>query len=232
VTANSKQLLVFDMDGVLVEVSESYRETICRTVEHFTARQIARDSIQEYKNQGGWNNDWALSQQIAKDLGTEVDYQTVVDKFQEFFLGPNGDGVGGLIERERWAPENGLLERLSDRYQLSIFTGRIRPEMEITLRRFVPEIRFDPTVCTREVKKGKPAPDGLLKIAEQHPGAKLWYVGDTVDDSRSAKVAGVPFIGIASAGNPRREELVELFHADDAMAVVENVNELEDVLCR
>ncbi len=29
-------VLVFDMDGVLVDVTESYRETIQRTVEHFT----------------------------------------------------------------------------------------------------------------------------------------------------------------------------------------------------
>ena len=43
-------MIVFDMDGVLVEVSESYRETICRTVEHFTGKTITRELIQEYKN--------------------------------------------------------------------------------------------------------------------------------------------------------------------------------------
>ena len=31
-------MLVFDMDGVLVDVTESYRETIVRTVEHFTGK--------------------------------------------------------------------------------------------------------------------------------------------------------------------------------------------------
>jgi HAD superfamily phosphatase len=31
-----KPLLVFDMDGVLVDVTESYRETIAQTVERFT----------------------------------------------------------------------------------------------------------------------------------------------------------------------------------------------------
>ena len=63
---------VFDMDGVLAEVTESYREAIVQTVEHFTGKRIARDLIQDYKNQGGWNNDWALSQKIAADLGVEV----------------------------------------------------------------------------------------------------------------------------------------------------------------
>ena len=33
----------FDMDGVLVDVTESYRETISSTVEHFTGQTISRD---------------------------------------------------------------------------------------------------------------------------------------------------------------------------------------------
>ena len=49
-----------------------------QTVQHFTGQQITRDLIQEYKNQGGWNNDWALSQKIAADLGVEVEYGDVV----------------------------------------------------------------------------------------------------------------------------------------------------------
>ena len=72
-------VIVFDMDGVLAEVTESYREAIVQTVKHFTGTLIDRDSVQEYKNRGGWNNDWALSQKIASDFGVEVPYQTVVD---------------------------------------------------------------------------------------------------------------------------------------------------------
>ena len=85
-----EELIVFDMDGVLAEVTESYREAIVQTVEHFTGRRIERDLIQDYKNQGGWNNDWALSQKIAADLGVEVPYDTVVDYFNEIFIGKNG----------------------------------------------------------------------------------------------------------------------------------------------
>jgi HAD superfamily phosphatase len=210
-------------------VTDSYRETTVRTVEYFTGQTIDRDRIQDYKNQGGWNNDWALSQRLAADLGVEISYDTVVDKFQEFFLGPDGDGCGGLIERERWLPANGLLDRLSASYQLAIFTGRIRSDLDITLRRFAPGVDFDPTVCTREIANGKPAPDGLEKIRGLCPDAPLWFVGDTVDDSACAKAAGVPFVGVAAPG-PRRHELAALFEADGATAVVENVNQLQSVL--
>ena len=58
-------LIVFDMDGVLAEVTESYREAIVQTVERFTTQRVGHDLIQKYKNAGGWNNDWALSQKIS-----------------------------------------------------------------------------------------------------------------------------------------------------------------------
>jgi HAD superfamily hydrolase (TIGR01548 family) len=221
-------LIVFDMDGVLAEVNESYREAIVHTVEHFTGKRIQRDLIQDYKNQGGWNNDWALSQKIASDLGVEIPYQTVVDYFNEIFIGPNhGDG---LIQREQWFPKPGLLERLRERFGLAIFTGRLQYEAEITLKRFAPECTFDPLLCAEHVSKAKPDPEGLLYIQRLNPSRKLWYIGDTVDDARSARAAGVPFIGIAARNHSRRDEILRLFQQEQAIAVFENVNEIEGAL--
>ena len=220
-------IIVFDMDGVLTEVSESYREAIVQTVAHFTGQQITRDSIQEYKNQGGWNNDWALSQKIAADLGVSVEYGDVVSAFNERFLGQNGDG---LIRRERWFPRPGLLERLLTRHELAIFTGRLRYEADISLNRFASDLRFDPIICSDDVVNGKPAPDGLHSIQRMKPGRKLIYVGDTVDDARSASAAGAPFIGIAAESHSRRGDLVKLFEREKALAIIENINEIEGAL--
>ena len=220
-------LIVFDMDGVLAEVTESYREAIVQTVEHFAGRRIERDLIQDYKNRGGWNNDWALSQKIAADLGVEVPYDTVVDYFNQVFIGTNGNG---LIQREQWFPKPGLLERLRKRFDLAIFTGRLQYEAEITLKRFAPDCAFDPLLCAEHVAKSKPAPDGLLAIQRMKPGRNLWYIGDTVDDARSARAAGVPFVGVVSNGHSRRAEILRLFQEEQAVAVIENVNEIEDAL--
>src|SRR4051794_9221840 len=94
-----KDLLIFDMDGVLVEVTESYRETIQQTVEHFTGKRPTRETIQEWKNQGGWNDDWALSRALIQAESVQIDYEKVVEHFQKLF---HGDGTNGLILRERW----------------------------------------------------------------------------------------------------------------------------------
>ena len=104
-------LIVFDMDGVLAEVTESYREAIVQTVEHFTGQRVTRDLIQEYKNQGGWNNDWALSQQHRRGSGRRGRLRRRGRcTSTRFFSANNGDG---LILRESWFPQPGLLERLA-----------------------------------------------------------------------------------------------------------------------
>lgn len=221
------RILVFDVDGVLVDVSESYRETIQQTVEHFTGSRPTRELIQDFKNQGGWNDDWDLSHRLIADLGAGATFDEVVDRFNRLFLGNNGDG---LILRERWLAGPGLLERLRARFRLAIFTGRRQYEIEPTLARFGAGGIFDPIVTAEMVARLKPAPDGLIQIAARHPGAAIWYVGDTVDDARAARAAGVPFIGVAALSNPRRRDLVAALKAENAATVIEDINQLEAVL--
>lgn len=226
-----KDFIVFDMDGVLVEVGDSYRETICQTVAHFTGKSITRELVQEYKNAGGWNNDWALSQKIARDLGTEVEFDTVRAYFDGIFFGTVTDGIpDGLMSREKWIARPGMLEKLNERFQFSIFTGRLREEAQMTLRRFARHLHFHPFIGADDVTHGKPHPEGLEKIVAAAPEAEYWYIGDTVDDARASKAAGVPFIGIAAPGVPQRDKLVELLEAENAMVILNDINELPGFL--
>ena len=221
------EVIVFDMDGVLVEVGDSYREAIRETVRHFTGQEISHDLIQDFKNAGGWNNDWLLSHRLITDRGSNVPYADVVEYFNRVFLGTNRDG---LILREKWVPEPGLLAQLSERTALAIFTGRARYEADATLQRCAPSVRFDPLITDESVAHGKPAPDGLELIKQHYPGRAIWYLGDTVDDARSAQAARVPFIGVSMRANPRYAEIARTLYADGAFTVIENVNELPGLL--
>jgi HAD superfamily phosphatase len=217
-------VLVFDMDGVLVEVSQSYRETIRETVLHFTGEPISQDTIQDFKNLGGYNNDWLLAHRVILDRGKQVEYADVVDYFNRIFLGENGDG---LIRYERWMPRDGLLQELSQLASLAIFTGRAKFEADVTLGRYASDIVFDPLITDETVRNPKPAPDGLFLIQQSHPGKTIWYLGDTVDDARSARAAGVPFIGVSMPQNPRQNEITELLKENGAVAVIEDINDIE-----
>ena len=225
----AKEMIIFDMDGVLVDVTESYRETIVRTVEHFTGKVIARDLIQDYKNGGGWNNDWALSQKIAADLGVPLDYAGVVTHFQQVFFGLNNDG---LMQREQWIAEPGSLESLAENFDFSVFTGRERAEAQMTLDRFAQNLAFAPVVGADDVTNGKPDPEGMLQIMAGLPGRKFVYIGDTVDDARSAQRAGVPFVGVAHRANTRYQDTVALLQAEGAFVVIDNINELAGALAQ
>jgi HAD superfamily phosphatase len=220
-------VLVFDVDGVLVEVSESYREAIRETVQHFAGASISHDTIQNFKNVGGWNNDWLLSQRLIQDFGKSVPYEEVVEYFNRVFLGENGDV---LIRRERWLPKPGLLEQLGRNAALAIFTGRAKYELDVTLGRNVADGCFHFIVTDDSVPNPKPAPDGLQLIQSHYPGKTIWYLGDTVDDARSATSAGVPFIGVSTPHNPRHAEISEILKAHGAFTVLSDVNELPAVV--
>lgn len=222
-------VIVFDMDGVLVEVMDSYREAIRETVRHFTGELVSHDEIQNFKNAGGWNNDWLLSQRMIADLGKNIDYASVVEYFNQIFLGENGDG---LIRNEKWMPRAGLLEGLAARATLAIFTGRAKYEADATLDRHAKHIRFQPLITDESVAHPKPAPDGLLLIMERHPNRNIWYLGDTVDDARSAQDAGVPFIGVSTPHNPRHNEIARILRDCGAFAVLNDVNELEALVAQ
>ncbi len=221
-----KDLIVFDMDGVLVDVSESYRAAIQATVLHFTGTEPTNDEVQVWKNRGGYNDDWKLSHRMIQELGEEVPFDDVVQRFQQIFLGENHDG---LILKERWLASEGLFDRLAKNHTLAIFTGRLGWEAKITLDRYA-KTTFNPVVGVDHVQHAKPHPEGLHKIRNSVKHGKAWYLGDTVDDARASSAAGVPFIGIASPEAPRHDELVQLLKDEGAVAVIDDINSLEKVL--
>jgi HAD superfamily phosphatase len=222
----SQALLVFDMDGVLVDVTESYRETIAQTVEHFTGAKLSNEKIQDYKNQGGWNDDWKLSHHIVAAAGVPAAFDEVKAYFQSIFLGSGSDG---LMQRERWVAKPGALERLNHAFRFAVFTGRPKEDARLTLDRFAPELLFDPIIGMYDVERHKPDPEGLLRILQENSGSTVFYVGDTVDDARAARAACVPFIGIAAPSNPLYIDLVFLFQEEGAYAIVDDINYLEEV---
>lgn len=57
--------VLFDMDGVLVEVAGSYREAIVQTAAHFGVTVMHAD-IDAIKAAGGANNDWVVTQRLVE----------------------------------------------------------------------------------------------------------------------------------------------------------------------
>jgi len=57
--------VVLDVDGVLVDVEDSYRRAIVESIARVYGDTIAKSDIQLFKNAGGFNNDWELTYAAA-----------------------------------------------------------------------------------------------------------------------------------------------------------------------
>jgi HAD superfamily hydrolase (TIGR01548 family) len=57
--------IVLDIDGVLVDVADSYRRAIVESIDHVYGETIEYDDIQLFKDAGGFNNDWELTYAAA-----------------------------------------------------------------------------------------------------------------------------------------------------------------------
>jgi HAD superfamily hydrolase (TIGR01548 family) len=57
--------VVLDVDGVLVDVADSYRRAIVDAVEEVHGETIPKADVQQFKEAGGFNNDWELTDGVA-----------------------------------------------------------------------------------------------------------------------------------------------------------------------
>lgn len=195
------QALLFDLDGVLADVSESYRRCILETASAYGV-QVGHGDVQAAKERGGFNNDWVLTQSLLAEAGVEVSLDEVTARFESVYQGtPEDPGlrrtetvIGGPSAAE-------VLTRLAARWPLAIVTGRPRADAE----RFLEEhgLRgFFQTVVAMEDAPNKPAPDPLELALRELGCETAWMIGDTVDDVRAARAAGclpVGFLAPASA---------------------------------
>ncbi len=221
--------ILFDMDGVLVDVSSSYRRAIQETVCFFSGKEARLEEIQTLKEKGGYNNDWDLTEAILVSRGKIVPKTDIVEKFQELYRGTKDRE--GYIESERWLLSSELLERLKARYGLGIVTGRPKEEAMFVLRKFNLEHLFDVIVAMEDYppERSKPDPYPINLALSRIGRMDAIYIGDSVDDMIAAKGADVRPIGCISpgvAGTQVRDLLVR----NGAIATLDDINDIERIL--
>jgi histidinol-phosphate aminotransferase len=187
--------LLFDMDGVLADVSRSYRRCIEETVREFGVR-VGPADIARAKRAGDANDDWALSWRLIRDGGGTATLDDVTRRFEARYQG--SDDSLGLRATESPLIDEATLGRLAARGPLGIVTGRPRIDAERFLRDFGLARFFSIVVC-REDAPLKPSPDPIRAACERLGVATAWFVGDTVDDVRAARATG-PLLAVVPLG--------------------------------
>ena len=218
------EILIFDVDGVLVDVRDTFHRCTVETVRFFTGRRVRRSEIQLWKNRSGYNDDWRLTTDWIRALGRRVPYEQVKRKYMEFYWGRNGDGY---VRGEKWLLPAGALGRLSRRAELAIFTGRTREELAHTFARFGTARYFERIVTTDQVRRPKPHPEGLLRILDGRAASRALYLGDNVDDALAARDAGVAFVGVLPRRSLARRLRAARLRDLGALHVLGSAEELE-----
>jgi HAD superfamily hydrolase (TIGR01548 family) len=282
--------VVLDVDGVVVDVANSYRRAIVETLERLYDGTIDNADVQLFKDAGGFNNDWELTDAaalyvLARRKGFDFSLETYTDAvagmggglgaaktviaeeltpadreqvfsewdrdrirqvFQELYLGPelyrDFEGreptldASGFIHDEPVILADDTVARLRDGWALGILTGRPEAEAQVALDRaglgdLDPAHRFTMDDWTA----GKPDPAALIELANRLDAASLAFVGDTLDDVKTAVNATAEDdrsfygIGVLTGGLTGKRGRTK-FEQAGATAVLDSVNDLPDFL--
>ena len=282
--------VVLDVDGVLVDVADSYRRAIVESVSRVYGDTIPRDAIQQFKDAGGFNNDWeltyaaalyvladgaglglslsAFTDRVAATGGGVSAAETVVldalgpaerervmtqwnpdrlrQVFQQLYLGgdlyreleggaPELD-TPGYIHDEPVILDPETVDALDARYDVGVLTGRPAAEADIALDRVGLDVPDEHRFTMDDWEAGKPDPDALVTLAERFDSESVVFVGDTLDDVRTATNAAEADasrtyhgVGVLTGGLTG-EEGRRKYEREGASAVLDSVNDLPDLL--
>ena len=175
--------ILFDLDGVLADVTDSYRIAIRDTAGEFGV-EVTNADIERLKSGGDANDDWEVTRRLLAESGLDVAIEDVVERFQRLYLGTAGRT--GLRERERSLVDADRLAAAVGGRSIGVVTGRPRAEARWFLERSGLADLVEVLVA-REDAPLKPDPAGILKALAVSGSADAWFFGDTVDDMTAAR---------------------------------------------
>ena len=220
-TLDNKVLILFDIDGVIRSVENSYRLSLKKTVHKFCGWEPSYKDIDNAKNEGIWNNDWDLSLELikrnikCKNLKLKPPQrEDIISCFEDFYFGGNpkedSKSWSGFIRNEELLVEKEFFTFLSaNRISWGFVSGA-----ESASARFVLEKRLQlasPPLIAMGDAPDKPDPQGFLylasKLCKDNLGYKnipIAYVGDTIADINTVnnakkKIPSQNFISIGIA---------------------------------
>ncbi len=218
------RILIFDVDGVLVDVRATYWRSAIETVRHLSGKRVTYKQLHEWKSKPGYNDDWRMTAAWVTSLGRPTTYEEARAAFERFYWGTNGGN--GNVRNERIMVTPRQIERWARRFELNIFTGRTRHEFGFTFDRWPAIKHFRQSVTMDDVPRPKPDPAGLLKILDGRDPAEAIYLGDNVDDALAARDAGVPFLAILARGMDGYRGHAARFHKLGAVGLLHRTADL------
>ena len=192
-------LILFDIDGVIRDVTNSYRLSVQKTVLKFCNWEPSTYDIDELKNEGIWNNDWDLTLELIKRFHKKnklslrpPSRDNVINNFEKLYFGcnPNDNYINwsGYINNEKLLVDRNFFNFLTSKnIKWGFVSGAEKPSAKFVLENRL-NLNNPPLIAMNDAPD-KPNPEGFLKLAnrllEEDFGLNcppIAYVGDTIAD--------------------------------------------------
>src|SRR5260221_5195387 len=143
-------ILIFDVDGVLIDVKETFWRSALQTVKKLTGKKATWAELHKWKRQPGNNDDWMMVSQWATASGVPTTYEEARAAFQPFYWGSNGKP--GNVAKEKWLVTPKLVEKSAKRRWLRLFSGRKPPGFSGSFSRLAPGQKFPQEVTHADTR--------------------------------------------------------------------------------
>ncbi len=192
-------LILFDIDGVIRDVTNSYRLSVQKTVLKFCHWEPNTSDIDELKNEGMWNNDWDLTIELIKRFIKKnklsmkpPSRDEVINNFEKLYFGcnPNENYMkwSGFINNEELLIDKKFFDFLTlNKIKWGFVSGAERPSAKFILENKL-NLHNPPLIAMNDAPD-KPNPEGFLKLANKllakdfgRNCPPVAYVGDTIAD--------------------------------------------------
>lgn len=181
------ELLVFDLDGTLVDSKRDLADSVNRALREFGVPALPRETIYSYVGNGAMTL-------LRRSLGPRR--EEMLPAVLSFFLDDYRDHL--LDTTVPYPGVEETLDRWHGRYRMAVLTNKpvdmTRTILEgLSLSRHFPEVRGGDSFPNK-----KPHPEGLLALVDAFgtvPSRTL-MVGDSVNDVLAGKAAGTATCGV------------------------------------
>ncbi len=203
-------VVIFDVDGVLIDVSKSYHYSIKDTVEHFTGKKADLKELLDIKFSFNINNDWDASIAGILYISSGLVLEDFKDEFRHFSSSLEEFYKFATIYGIKLPSYEELIEFFEERYKIhrekeyllfpkevlqqvkekadytGVITGRPRADLDYSFKKFNLYPFFDKIITEDDIPQvnlRKPSSYPLklfFESVEYKP--PVLYIGDTLAD--------------------------------------------------
>ena len=185
---NKKRLIIFDLDGTLIDSQKD----IALTTNHILKSMGYKEhQLESYKNFIGDGARELVRRALPENTSTQ-DIEQALEMFKEIYgnkMGANTKPFEGIYQ---------MLEALQEDFEFALLSNKPHKFTLEYMRIFFSEYNFQSIHGQKDDVPKKPDPAGVYNILNElnYKSNQVYYIGDTVTDMNTAVNAGLIPIGV------------------------------------